>query len=817
MERFGELYHFPEGSENPHFLFACHAALPVVLTPDLLYHIWIHFQDEKNRFPYEAVSDLLLSGLCREVRPQLFEMEASARDYFLKSLRRHPRFGPGREKELARFLLSYASSHYPQKHQRTIRESQRFAAIAYLDARQAAQEIIRSLNDSLNNRSEQRRLGSLIDALNIPLDDLPELVAYGRAVKSQFSGRGEEAVEQIAVMPISPDALVKGEVDIAGTTLMVSPELRRLIKERIGELEALRKESQSTARYFSKIHLLAHQNINKFQLFEGLFGWKEGHPLNYPVNIIEKEYMEDFDGRKGSIHQIVWQYDIDEVSAPWDNMLLTEGGLYVVAVQPESRGDEYYGYSKLFEALERIRFRVGAQPVIVAIVRNEENASIQIDKKKILEVHPNIERFIEIEPNSHNELYGLFREETLDKKSPLKNKAWERVAANFYGKYQATTTRQDFLKACEENRISSQEGFDLIFYLAESGRMIAPLSKLGGSGSKGLEAGSLLVNKPEVFLKELYSVFESQWINGTMSIGEWGGLIEYRAQLSTQQDDLILFLENFGLLYFDEKRNSIVIPSLVRKQSHEALFDVTTTTTTYLTYRFDRMPPDLLMYLHVCFGAAGWNIKDFGERGIGFEEEAYKMELLSGQEVLQVRLVVEDNLDEILVNVAGMIDVSLKRSYKSLSTSLDQRTIPPHATPAMAPVEGGTFTMGWLNEKRDGEGFGDEKPAHEVKVNHFSIGKYSVTFEEYDAFCESTSREKPKDAGWGRGRRAAIYVDWYDALEYCNWLSEIWGLEKVYEIGKGQKDPNNRSGSDDKKWLITVNESANGYRLPTEA
>ena len=102
VERFGELYHFPEGSENPHFLFACHAALPVVLTPDLLYHIWIHFQDEKNRFPYEAVSDLLLSGLCREVRPQLFEMEASARDYFLKSLRRHPRFGPGREKELAR-------------------------------------------------------------------------------------------------------------------------------------------------------------------------------------------------------------------------------------------------------------------------------------------------------------------------------------------------------------------------------------------------------------------------------------------------------------------------------------------------------------------------------------------------------------------------------------------------------------------------------------------------------------------------------------------------------------------------------------------
>jgi sulfatase modifying factor 1 len=119
--------------------------------------------------------------------------------------------------------------------------------------------------------------------------------------------------------------------------------------------------------------------------------------------------------------------------------------------------------------------------------------------------------------------------------------------------------------------------------------------------------------------------------------------------------------------------------------------------------------------------------------------------------------------------------------------------------------------MGLLNEKRDGNGDDDEKPAHEVRMESLFIGKYQVTFQEYDAFCEATGREKPEDRGWGRGRRPVIYVDWYDAVEYCNWLNEIWGLEKVYEINKGKKDPNN------KKWLVTINENANGYRLPTEA
>jgi formylglycine-generating enzyme required for sulfatase activity len=91
--------------------------------------------------------------------------------------------------------------------------------------------------------------------------------------------------------------------------------------------------------------------------------------------------------------------------------------------------------------------------------------------------------------------------------------------------------------------------------------------------------------------------------------------------------------------------------------------------------------------------------------------------------------------------------------------------------PLMAWLPGGTFTMG-----EDESPYNAEKPAHEVSVNAFSIGQYTVTFEEYDRFCEATSREKPSDWGWGRGTRPAIYVTWEDAAAYCEWLSQQTGV-----------------------------------------
>jgi formylglycine-generating enzyme required for sulfatase activity len=131
----------------------------------------------------------------------------------------------------------------------------------------------------------------------------------------------------------------------------------------------------------------------------------------------------------------------------------------------------------------------------------------------------------------------------------------------------------------------------------------------------------------------------------------------------------------------------------------------------------------------------------------------------------------------------------------------------------MVRVRGGTFDMGDVM----GDGEEDDETVHRVRVADFYIGRTEVTFEEYDRFCEATGRDKPGDAGWGRGKRPVINVSWYDAIEYCNWLSVQHSLTPYYAIDKTRKDPNNTSGLDDLKWMVTPNRRANGYRLPTEA
>jgi len=91
--------------------------------------------------------------------------------------------------------------------------------------------------------------------------------------------------------------------------------------------------------------------------------------------------------------------------------------------------------------------------------------------------------------------------------------------------------------------------------------------------------------------------------------------------------------------------------------------------------------------------------------------------------------------------------------------------------PEFVLIPGGTFQMG------SNDGGSDEKPVHLVTVKSFAMGKYEVTFEEYDKFCEATGRSKPDDEGWGRGKRPVINVSWNDAKAYVQWLSEQTGKD----------------------------------------
>ena len=132
------------------------------------------------------------------------------------------------------------------------------------------------------------------------------------------------------------------------------------------------------------------------------------------------------------------------------------------------------------------------------------------------------------------------------------------------------------------------------------------------------------------------------------------------------------------------------------------------------------------------------------------------------------------------------------------------------AATAMIPpvilVESGSFRMG----DTIGGGRENENPVHKVILTYnFYIGKYEVTFEEYDLFCESTGASKPDDQGWGRGRQPVMNVTWWDATHFCNWLSETEGFPLAYDSQGNLLDSSGNVTTDVRKVA--------GYRLPTEA
>jgi len=63
----------------------------------------------------------------------------------------------------------------------------------------------------------------------------------------------------------------------------------------------------------------------------------------------------------------------------------------------------------------------------------------------------------------------------------------------------------------------------------------------------------------------------------------------------------------------------------------------------------------------------------------------------------------------------------------------------------------------------------------EVRVSEFAMGRYAVTFEQYDRFAKATGRKLPGACGWGRRSRPIMKVSWFDATTYAQWLSDITG------------------------------------------
>jgi hypothetical protein len=99
-----EVLAFERRFGSKHLMLACHAALPLILTPELLNLIHINFLEEEQ-ISWVAEVDFLLSPLCRPIDESLFEVEPSIREVLLVDMENQ--FGFERPLRLAEFLQFY--------------------------------------------------------------------------------------------------------------------------------------------------------------------------------------------------------------------------------------------------------------------------------------------------------------------------------------------------------------------------------------------------------------------------------------------------------------------------------------------------------------------------------------------------------------------------------------------------------------------------------------------------------------------------------------------------------------------------------------
>jgi formylglycine-generating enzyme required for sulfatase activity len=101
--------------------------------------------------------------------------------------------------------------------------------------------------------------------------------------------------------------------------------------------------------------------------------------------------------------------------------------------------------------------------------------------------------------------------------------------------------------------------------------------------------------------------------------------------------------------------------------------------------------------------------------------------------------------------------------------------------PSMITVPHGSMMMGSPGSESGRDR--DEAPQHQVTFEkNFAVGKFEVTFAEWDACVAAggCNGYKPPDEGWGRDEHPVVNVNWNDAQAYVAWLRNKTG--KAYRL-----------------------------------
>ena len=196
------------------------------------------------------------------------------------------------------------------------------------------------------------------------------------------------------------------------------------------------------------------------------------------------------------------------------------------------------------------------------------------------------------------------------------------------------------------------------------------------------------------------------------------------------------------------------------------------------------------------------------------EVERQRLALLDKQE--EARKAAEEEAQRICVNVGGILNLevlgALANRHKGSSAAVciadriallrkqevtapsgptkcrfvearvgkEQRCLKPKDSfrdcptcPEMVVVPAGSFTMGSPTNEPQRSGY--ETQVRVSILAAFAVGKFAVTFDEWDECVADGGCYKPADQGWGRGKLPVINVTWDDTKSYAAWMSRKTG------------------------------------------
>ncbi|MDE6731747.1 MAG: SUMF1/EgtB/PvdO family nonheme iron enzyme, partial [Oscillospiraceae bacterium] len=152
-----------------------------------------------------------------------------------------------------------------------------------------------------------------------------------------------------------------------------------------------------------------------------------------------------------------------------------------------------------------------------------------------------------------------------------------------------------------------------------------------------------------------------------------------------------------------------------------------------------------------------------------------------------------DNIDPWQNSFSEEVTSSVNTPPNTSSAAPDAEDVSADINDGFVKITGGTFRMG-SPETEDWRS--DDETLHTAVVSDFFISPFELTQKEY---FEITGEDPSNFKG---DNLPVENISWFEAVSFCNSLSEKTGLTPVYSINENS---------------VSWNRSANGYRLPTEA